>query len=425
MSNIYNDDILVKNCLTLIEQKLNWGSSDKWRHSQFVKLNIRIEESTKTNLSYSTLKRVWGKLEYSGQISIATLDALCMFLGYMDWEDYVSKNTDIQTSVERKIESTKRSKKTVKKNRYILLPGILLIIITGSILIYSSVFYQKIDPNKVNFTADKTSGTIPFTVYFNTNLGKYSKDNFYIVTGDSRTKRSLKTTPLNYAGMYLRPGNHTASLYYKDTEIKSINILAETNGWNYLYKDNEGNHSKPLFETDIISDHLLHLAKSNANSLQKDIASNYFFIKRFEFNDESITFKTRLKNPISEGADECQKVGVSLLFENGYITAPLVKFGCEALAKIHINEYERSGFKDEEMQCFAADLNEWQDFMIKMENRKYSILINDFLCFEEQFDDTMGVFMGMRYMFYGTGLIVDYAEILNHDSVVFRDDFER
>ncbi|MGB5820903.1 MAG: hypothetical protein WBG90_15565, partial [Saonia sp.] len=72
----YSEHKLVQSCLLQIEEKLNWGSSSLWHNDVFVELSEVIHEKTQVLLSPTTLKRVWGRVDYKSDPSISTLNTL-------------------------------------------------------------------------------------------------------------------------------------------------------------------------------------------------------------------------------------------------------------------------------------------------------------------------------------------------------------
>lgn len=60
--------------------------------ADFNELSLKIERSTGRNLSVSSLKRLWGYVEYPHQPSNETLSILAAYAGYRDWFDF--KNAD-------------------------------------------------------------------------------------------------------------------------------------------------------------------------------------------------------------------------------------------------------------------------------------------------------------------------------------------
>ena len=90
--NDYPEKKLVERCLLQIEEKLGWGSSDLWHNEVFNELSEKIQEATDVLLSSTTLKRIWGKVNYKSAPSINTLNTLSQFAGYTNWRDFKMKS---------------------------------------------------------------------------------------------------------------------------------------------------------------------------------------------------------------------------------------------------------------------------------------------------------------------------------------------
>ena len=67
-----------------IESYLGWGKINQWTNYDFERLSDQIEEKTSVRLSVSTLKRIFGKVQYQGDPSQNTLNTLCKFIGHQD-----------------------------------------------------------------------------------------------------------------------------------------------------------------------------------------------------------------------------------------------------------------------------------------------------------------------------------------------------
>ncbi len=78
----------LKHLLTIIEQQLDWGDPSAWQTKDFEILNELIFEKTKVSLSESTLRRIWGRVEYNHLPSTTTLDTLSKFAGFESWRAF-------------------------------------------------------------------------------------------------------------------------------------------------------------------------------------------------------------------------------------------------------------------------------------------------------------------------------------------------
>src|SRR6267142_2663357 len=88
----------IKQLLTIIEQQLDWGEATAWQSKDFELLNQLIFGKTKVSLSASTLRRIWGRVEYNHLPSGTTLDTLARFAGFESWRAF-SKQSKTTTAV--------------------------------------------------------------------------------------------------------------------------------------------------------------------------------------------------------------------------------------------------------------------------------------------------------------------------------------
>jgi hypothetical protein len=70
------------------EIRFNRGAATTWRHGDFVDLNREIQRDTNTNISPSTLKRIFGKIAVDDDYipQQATVDALKKYGKYIEPE---------------------------------------------------------------------------------------------------------------------------------------------------------------------------------------------------------------------------------------------------------------------------------------------------------------------------------------------------
>lgn len=99
-----NETDLIRKCCAQIEKDIQWGPSDRWTNQDFDRLSEIIFQKTKIKLSVSTLKRVWGKVNYTSLPSAITLNALAIYNGYGSWREFWQQHnaekpaTDVSTA---------------------------------------------------------------------------------------------------------------------------------------------------------------------------------------------------------------------------------------------------------------------------------------------------------------------------------------
>src|ERR1700761_2850986 len=87
----------LKRLLLIIEQQLDWGEPAGWQSKDFEILNQLIFEKTKISLSASTLRRIWGRVEYNHLPSGTTLDTLARFAGFESWRIFSRQKPEVET----------------------------------------------------------------------------------------------------------------------------------------------------------------------------------------------------------------------------------------------------------------------------------------------------------------------------------------
>ena len=155
---------LVIKCLREIEECLDWGNSANWHNDVFSELSETIHEKTNVLLSVTTLKRVWGKVNYNSAPSISTLNTLANFAGYINWRDFKNKNNNNK----------------FEKIRYRINSNLRVIVTSAAILtlIFISFFSLtsretnsvKNDFANVNFKSKSIGESLPSSVIFDLNI---------------------------------------------------------------------------------------------------------------------------------------------------------------------------------------------------------------------------------------------------------------
>src|ERR1700743_2674960 len=138
----------LKRLLTIIEQQLDWGDASTWQSKDFEILNQLIFEKTKISLSASTLRRLWGRVEYNHLPSGTTLDTLARFAGFENWRAFTKRNKDtlVLTASKEVIseEIPKQSTQTPAKKASWLFKTVL--IVAGAIVVSLLGIYGKRKP---------------------------------------------------------------------------------------------------------------------------------------------------------------------------------------------------------------------------------------------------------------------------------------
>ena len=83
----------LKKCLDLIEDKVPWGPRKYWTTYNFSRLSQDVKAASGITLSTRTMRRLSNNYK-SYKPQTATKDALAIYLGFKDWEDFRTGVTD-------------------------------------------------------------------------------------------------------------------------------------------------------------------------------------------------------------------------------------------------------------------------------------------------------------------------------------------
>ena len=110
----------VQHIKKLVEEKLGWIESGKWKQRDYWNLLELLEEESGISISLSTIKRIW-KPDFEGSPHPATLDVLAQFVDYKNWLDFknstqlITKDKESEKGRSKKNQSSFLNKKTLSR----------------------------------------------------------------------------------------------------------------------------------------------------------------------------------------------------------------------------------------------------------------------------------------------------------------------
>ncbi len=163
----------IDRCKLLVEKQLGWGDSSNWQSQDFENLSEKIFLETNTIISSSTLKRIWGKVQYNSRPNISTLDTLSRFIGHSNWRDFV------RSSLETDNPETFTSFPKKSKNHYWLFLIVGLVFFAVG-LIMQMGFNKALRFNNVQFYSKPVTDGLPNTVIFKYDASQSNADSVFI-----------------------------------------------------------------------------------------------------------------------------------------------------------------------------------------------------------------------------------------------------
>lgn len=407
MSN-KNEEDFIKNCLQMIEEKLDWGKSQDWNNYDFEKLSVEIEEKTKVILSVTTLKRIWGKVKYPHSPTQTTLNTLAQYLDYADWRAFKQNGHKVEP-ITNDIE--KEETKVVRNRKPYFI--VIVLIISSLIILLLSRFYilsTKADESDYQFSANKIiSEGVPNSVVFTYDASKAPNDSVYIVqTWDIRRKTLVPKEGKKHSAIYYYPGFFNTKLIVDNTIVKRHDLQITSDGWLCLAED----EPMPIYfkredyeKQDVTEIDRTTLSKYKLSLLPKSPKIRFFYQKDMgDLMDDNFTFETTLKNEFNEGNNACQYVEVLIQCKNDIIIIPLAAKACVGQMNLYVAG-ERIESKYADLSNFGCDLNNWVTLKVVTKNKLMKLFVNGTEAYSLTFPNEPKGIVGVQYRFNGIGVV--------------------
>lgn len=426
---IQMDNVLIKKLLKDVESQLNWDESKLWTTHDFEELSERILKKTTINLSVTTLKRLWGKINYDSKPTITTLNTLAQFISFNNWREYkqnsglINKKEDVEKSIEKK--------RGIQPKRLVIGSiGIFFLILTMFFILKSEKEIV-IEANKYSFSSKKVvSEGVPNSVIFNynTNEAKTFEKVEIQKSWDERLRIEVPKDKKIHNSIYYYPGYFKAKLLVADSIMKEEAILIKTDGWLPLIEKDETKPPIYFKKEDIFKKNgvmtlpIEKIKEANVELMPKPTWTTFFNINDFNtasFSDNFL-FETEVKNDYDGITSMCQYINIVLYFEGAMLYIPFSYKGCVSSLSL----YDTNGLMDVDVSALGFELNQWIKIKIEVKDEVGKIFINDKFEYDFNFHfEKPAKFVGVKYNFQGTGS-VNYTKFINGDNIaVFEENY--
>jgi hypothetical protein len=434
MDKVLEDSLLHK-ALKEVESELDWGDSKAWSTQDFTDLSGKIFNKTGVVLSVTTLKRLWGKVNYKSKPTTGTLNVLVQFIGYENWQSYLQKQSQISkatSAVEKVSAEQTNAKRNVKTYLWPVIVAMFFIISTflgfnfylkpkkvsngetkKSFLFTSKMMESEGVPNSIIFRYDATAAEPLDTVYIQQSW-------------DQRLRTRVSRLEHTHKSIYYYPGFFQAKLIVNNKIVQEHPLYIKTKGWLPLieqegspvyFKEKDALDTAGIFKLPIGK-----IEEKNIDLQPKTPWVSYFNIRKFDdLKTANFIFGAHVKSTYKEGAAACQDAEIHLLFEGGVFMIPLSIKGCVG----GLMFYDASG-KINDTSNLGCDLSEWVKIEFKVENKVGKLFINDSLAYDNlSLNIPQKKIVGIRFRFQGTGSVknVNFAQL--NGEVIYKDNFAK
>jgi hypothetical protein len=427
LSSLYFMPPDLEKLLKIIENKLGWGDSISWQSRDFENLYQLILNETGVSLSTSTLRRIWGRVDYKHLPSTTTLDTLAKFAGFENWRIFIKQQKEIDiidTNEQQKNISEAFETLNKRSTSWIKIAAVTIgIIAIGLISIFAfKKESPKIKSTDYTFSSKTLTREIPNSVVFTYDASASPADSVFIQQSWDSTKRSFVNKNMHtHTSVYYEPGFFTAKLIAGRQVVKEHSLLIPTKGWLGMI----GNKPAPIYfdPAEFIDKDQLRLPASAIQ--QKNIPMDVQppWVKFYNVGNftpvpiANFSFTAEIKNEYSEGANACQLTYVILITDDASVTIPLSVKGCVSELNFRCIDHLVSG-KNADLSAFGVDFSNWVQASCRSEQGKIKYYINQKPAYEFPLPNKDVHIVGLAFIFHGTGAVKKIS-LSNKDKEVF------
>jgi hypothetical protein len=433
-TKLLSDKELVKICMEELSQKAGFDDIENLVQRDFEFLSNAIESKTSVLISLSTIKRLFNG-QFSRLPQVATLDAISIFIGYNNWQDFKISKKQTQNNGELfksycKKNGHETSKRKINRAAYFILGGLLFSV---SIALIAWLKFQRPAANnfeKAGFSAVKTTANdIPNTVVFNYNLDEVKADSFFIQQSwDKNRREKIDKKKHTLTDIYYEPGYHIAKLIANDQVIKTVDVNIPTDKWVYYAKEQRpGSLPKYISSSGHRNGSLQVTKEEVVNSLIDVEKENLFLMVYFPslFENSSDNFILRCRVKINEVKNNvCPFLMCEVFCQRNFMYFKTKPKGCSNEINAQFSDNLFDG-KTTDLSGLAADVTGWQNIEFAVRGKKVSIKINDRDVFSTQYKESAGLITGLGFISNGLPE-VDFVSLQTPDGKdIYQNNFDK
>lgn len=155
----------------------------------------------------------------------------------------------------------------------------------------------------------------------------------------------------------------------------------------------------------------------------KKFYTEFRLFKDFNVQGDSMTLKTRLKNPDPAYYENCNDVLFIVKGAKNNIQLHFAQKGCAYWIKTNIQGIFYRG-RTYDQEKFEVDFAEFKDLMIETKNKNIKISIDNQQIIQYHYTKPIGKIKGFIISFHQTGM-VDYFKLYNHrQQAIYVNEFD-
>ncbi|MDR1810327.1 MAG: hypothetical protein LBR34_07995 [Prevotella sp.] len=429
----------------------SWGNSDAWGLTEFKMLEDLIYESSRIRINANTLKRFFHQRTSNPQM--ATNNALCVFLGYSGYAEFVMKKTQQKEKTSGSFPAANASpnpaadpvrlpqtpvyvkrRRSIFRRRLTFLSGSLIIIISVLLLLtalYWDVLKEKYEnyiTSSVVFETDNLKGASPHTAKITYNIPDRLLDDITVdcveANGDISTRRLAKGQHVFYA-TFIYPGAGFCQLKYKGRIIRAIEVQSRAKGWSsFLMEDRSKFYqSIPFSQTKIENGYLTLPPEQIPEKARTDkLFVSYTYYADSIADGDNFIAEARVRNATAEDAGiPCNDI-MLYAFSDKSLHGFALNQNCYSYLKFISSESTLMG-NEYDLSRFNFDPSVWHIMRIEVVNKHTTFFLDGDEVLNMEYKTPVGAINELTLRFKGCGA-VDYLKVMTPKGrLIYQEDF--
>jgi hypothetical protein len=404
-------------CQKIVEKSGNKPVAE-WRSADYNSLSVRLGKETKVYLSENTLKRIFGRLKTPQRYfpQKATRDAMAQFIGYRDWLEFEliystsvsnSKTTEVAQITDHKVENPVADGKPKAKKTSLIL-SIVVIILAIIIVALFLEFYDS-EPKEVELVCINPYGNVPHTALFKLQSKKPFDQNtpFEINFMDEGLSATIKGKQ-EVTQFFKNPGVVYVTLLYKKKPIDTTTVYMQTKGW-VANSANDTSRTFPVAGLRSLDRNNMYVSASQLDSAGLDISKPFLMvysnIRRTNISGDNFELSCNIRAEDNRPGTQCIQSTIIVLGDKDRHYIRLYKPSCVAFSEYKFSEVNENG-SSRYLGNIGYDLHNGGNIVLKIENKKISLIINKKKVLSSSYRKSIGKVMGVKFLFNGIGKVI-------------------
>ena len=434
-----------------IEKQLNKGPVSEWSQRDFVALSETIEGQTKEQISVTTLKRVFGKVEYHGLPYVHTLNVLAQFIGYSHWSEFKKTELGIEDEeieIEKPISVSKdktnqdqplNNVNTKQNSKYLIFAfgTVLGLVIFFGIGWYSSWWWTKgrwLGPKTKNNmdSPGKLSAeilypdSVPVQVKFNYQGPISDPDDLTVISFEPSKMEHFTINGAGYGHKnhtYKEPGIYLIRIFCNRRQLAYFPFLVPSKNWyGSVFKGTKSD--KFLLEEPSKEGLRIPKLKIAQAAIDTNTRFNSSFskFKDFGVSGDSFVFQTAIRNPQLKPEVKDQLSKILIRCANNSIQIQMAKTVPRHGFFMQVSDNYIDKLDVNTQKGFVFSLFDWRKVKIQTKNNFCKVWIDDKLVLEKSYSLPLGDVMGLEYIFVGQGEVKGF-QFDDHRGKIWEETF--